>query len=489
MGGAAMTTADFTALLPYLVLTGAVLAVLLAITIFRSHRLAAGLTLAGLALALTALPIAASAAPRAVTPLIMVDGFTLFFVGLLLCAALASAGLAYGYLERRRIQREEFYLLLLTATLGGCVLPASAHFASLFLSLELLTVSLYGMIAYLRTEPLGVEAGIKYLILAAVSSAFLLFGAALIYADRGTLVLGRILLPETATAGLPQPAMLAAGLAMVLVGIGFKLAVVPFHMWIPDIYQGAPAPVAAFMATVSKGAVFALLMRIFSLYDLRSVAGVYAGLAAIAVLSMFAGNWLALLQTNVKRMLAYSSIAHFGYLMVALLAAGASSVTAGALYLAAYFTAILAAFGAVGAIPSAAGEAQDLEAYRGLFRRRPGTAFILTAALVSLIGIPLTAGFIGKAYLLLAGLGSAVWLLAVVLIVTSAIGLYYYLRVILAMAQPPGAEDKSEQRAAPESRLGSLVLAALALGILWLGLYPAPVLDLIQRTAGGVLVF
>ena len=171
-----MTPADFTALLPLLILAGAAIVVLLAITFVRSHRLTAGLTLAGLALAFAALPFAASVAPRAVTPLVEVDGFTIFFDGLLIAAAFAAAGLSYGYLERWRIRREEYYLLLLTATLGGCVLPASVHFASLFLSLELLTVSLYGMIAYLRTEPAGIEAAIKYLILASVSSAFLFSG-------------------------------------------------------------------------------------------------------------------------------------------------------------------------------------------------------------------------------------------------------------------------------------------------------------------------
>jgi len=482
-----MTPADFTALLPYLILAGSAVAVLLSITVVRSHRLTAGLTLAGLALALAALLVAASVAPRAVTTLVEVDGFTIFFDGLLLAAAFATAGLSYGYLERRRIRREEFYLLLLTATLGGCVLPASVHFASLFLSLELLTVSLYGMIAYLRTEPDGVEAGIKYLILAAVSSAFLLFGAALIYADRGTLMLGRILLMGSAPGGVQHPVLMAAGLGMVLVGIGFKLAVVPFHMWVPDIYQGAPAPVAAFLATVSKGAVFAVLIRFFSLYAVASVPGVYTALAVIAAVSMFAGNWLALLQTNVKRLLAYSSIAHFGYLLVALLAAGANSVTAAAVYLAAYFVTILAAFGVIAAVSGSGGEVQELEEYRGLFWRRPGAAFVLTAALISLIGIPLTAGFIGKAYILLAGVGSAVWLLALVLVVSSAIGLYYYLRVILKMTQQ--LEAGPGLPAVAVSRLASIVLAVLALGILWLGVYPAPFLEIIQRTASSVLPF
>jgi len=483
-----MTSADLTALLPYLILTAATVVILLTVAFVRNHRLIAGMTMAALALALASLPRAAAESPRAVTMLIHVDGFSLFFAGLLIAAAFAAAGLSHGYLERRRIRREEFYLLLLTATLGGCILPASTHFASLFLSLELLTVSLYGMIAYLRTEPLGIEAAVKYLILAAASSAFLLFGAALIYAERGTLELGRILLPAASSAGGLHPVLMPAGLAMVMAGIGFKLAVVPFHMWIPDIYQGAPAPVAGFIAAVSKGAVFAALVRVFSLYAFPSAGGIYWGLIAIAVLSMFAGNWLALLQTNVKRMLAYSSIAHFGYLLVALLAAGGNSVMAAAFYLAAYFAAILTAFGVIGALPEG-GEAQSLEDFRGLFWRRPWAAAFFSAALLSLIGIPLTVGFIGKAYVLLAGVGSAVWLLAVVLIVTSAIGLYYYLRVILMMARPQEAEAGPGMRAVSGSRLEQLVLAVLSVLIIGLGVYPAPLLELIQKTAAGVLPF
>jgi NADH-quinone oxidoreductase subunit N len=483
-----MTAAGFVSLAPYLVLTATAVIVMLAIAIRRSHPLTAGLTLAGLALSFLALPFASSEMPE-VTPLLTVDGFALFFAGLLLAAAIAVAALAYGYFERRRIRQEEFYLLLLTATLGGSLLPASVHFASLFLSLELLSISLYAMIAFLRTDSLGIEAGLKYLVMGASTSAFLLFGAALIYTERGTLVLNRILLPETAAPAGTHPALLTAGLGMVLVAIGFKLAVVPFHFWAPDIYQGAPAPVAGYLATVSKGGIFAVLIRLFSRYALASETGVYAVLIAVAAVSMFSGNWLALLQGNVKRLLAYSSIAHFGYLLVALLAASPQwTVTASGIYLAAYFAAILAAFGVIGVISGNVRDVQELEEFSGLFWRRPWAAGVLSLALLSLIGIPITAGFIGKAYVLLSSVGTVVWLLALVLIITGAIGLYYYLRIILVMARAP------ETKAAPagasaESRLANLTLAALAVGILWLGVYPTLLLDLIQRTASGLLLF
>jgi NADH-quinone oxidoreductase subunit N len=479
-----MTAGNLVSLAPYLVLALTAVIVMLAIAVRRSHALAAGLTLAGLALSFLALwPAAAQESPE-VTPLLSVDGFALFFGGLLLAAAFASAALAYDYFERRRIRREEFYLLLILATLGGILLPASVHFASLFLSLELLTVSLYAMVAYLRMDSLGIEAGVKYLILGASTSAFLLFGGALIYVERGTLVLSGILSPEAGA----HPALVTAGLAMVLVAIGFKLALVPFHLWVPDIYQGAPAPVAGYLASVSKGAVFAVLVRIFSGYAIPSDSGMFAVLIAVAAVSMFGGNWLALLQNNVKRLLAYSSIAHFGYLMTALLAAAGLTVTAAGIYLAAYFVAILAAFGVIGAISEGGRDVQAIEDFRGLFWRRPGAAAVLTSAFLSLVGIPITAGFFGKAYVLLASVGTAVWLLALILIVTSAIGLYYYLRVILVMARAPEeAPVPAEKRAG--GRLENLALAGLTAGIFWLGVYPTPLLDLIRRTASALKIF
>jgi NADH-quinone oxidoreductase subunit N len=482
-----VTAGNLVSLGPYLVLALAAVAVMLVIAFRRSHGWTAGLTLAGLALSFLALlPAAAQDSPQ-VTPLLAVDGFALFFAGLLLAAAFAVTALAYDYFERRRIRREEFYLLLLLSTLGGILLPASVHFAALILSLELLTVPLYALGAYLRTDAEGIEAGVKYLVLGSATSAFLFFGAALLYAESGTLVLGGLRPGDASASAGGHPALAAAGLALILVAVGFKLALVPFHLWAPDIYQGAPAPVAGYLATVSKGAVFALLIRIFSRYAIAAEPGVFAVLAAAAAASMFAGNWLALRQDNVKRLLAYSSIAHFGYLLTALLAAGDRTVTAAGVYLAAYFVAILAAFGAIGVLSDGGRDAQRIEDFRGLFWRRPWLAAVLTAAFLSLIGIPVTAGFFGKAYVLLASVRSAVGVLALILVVTSAIGLYYYLRVILAMARAP--EEAPAPAARTGGRLAGAALAGLAAGIFGLGVYPAPLLDLIGRTAAALRLF
>lgn len=469
-----MDTSDLIAILPLLALAGASVAVMLAIAFRRNHAAAAGLALAGLAGAFAALWPAASAAPRQVTPLLIVDSYALFYTGLIVAAAFVVVLLAYGYLEKHETRAEEFYILLLTATLGSAVLASSSHFASLFLGLELLSVPLYVLIAYLQTRPLPLEAGVKYLVLAAASAAFLLFGMALVYAELGTLEFGRMAEMAARGGGLVLP-----GLALMITGFGFKLAVVPFHLWTPDVYEGAPAPVTAFIATVSKGGVFALLLRYFYRIGATDSGPLFLLFTIVAIASMFAGNVLALLQNNVKRILAYSSIAHLGYVLVAFEAGGDLAVQAVTYYLVAYFVTILGAFGVVTLLSGKERDADSLEDYRGLFWRRPWLAGIFTAMLLSLAGIPLTAGFLGKFYVLAAGVSSAIWLLALVLVVTSAIGVYYYLRVVVTMYSREAVRGVMPRLSAA----GGLTLVVLAVLLLWLGTYPAPMIRLIRRAA------
>ncbi|HBY95616.1 MAG: NADH-quinone oxidoreductase subunit N [Ardenticatenaceae bacterium] len=476
-----MTLADLAALLPLIVLSATAVVVMVVIAFHRNHLLTAGLTGLGLVVALITLPLAASTGARQVTALLIVDGYALFYMGLLFAASFAVAALAYGYLEGQGGTHEEFYILLLLATLGAAVLVASSHFASFFLGLEILSVSLYTLIAYPRWRRQSIEAGIKYLILAAASAAFLLFGMALVYAELGTMEFAGIA-SLRATGGPASSALLLTGLGMLIVGIGFKLAVVPFHLWTPDVYEGAPAPVTAFVATVSKGGMFALLLRFFTQVDIRAYGSLFLVFALIAVVSMLFGNLLALLQSNVKRILAYSSIAHLGYLLVAFLTSGALAVTAVTFYLVAYFVTTLGAFGVISALSGREREADTMEDYRGLFWRRPWLAAILATTLFSLAGIPLTAGFVGKFYILAAGVGSALWSLVIILVIASAIGLFYYLRIIVVMYLPPPVEE--EGLAAPSLPLASsLVLAVLLLFLIWFGVYPTPLIDLIQATA------
>lgn len=475
-----MSYAEGMALLPLIIVAVSAVVTMLAISVNRDHGLTATLTIAGLALAICSLQAVSSFLPQRVTALLIMDHYAFFFMGLIFSATIAVALFAYGYLEKRSVVREEFYLLLLLASLGAAVLVASSHFVSFFLGLETLSVSLYTLLAYLRTDERGLEAAIKYLILAAVSSAFLVFGMALVYAQFGTMEF-RKLAGQAARADAGS-IMLLAGTVMVISGIGFKLALVPFHMWTPDVYEGAPAPVTAFVATVSKGAVFGLLLRYFGRPDIPLNSSLFLVFSVIAVASMFIGNLLALFQTNVKRILAYSSIAHIGYLLVAFLAGGPSMITSVTFYLVTYFVTTLAAFGIIIFLSGGDGEADTLDHYRSLAWVRPWTTCIFTAALLSLAGIPLTAGFLGKFYVLSAGVHSSLWFLVIMLVVNSAIGLFYYLRIIRVMFHGP-EEDTGDCLGAPSSlsSAGSIMLAVLFFLLLWLGIYPGPMIEIIRQ--------
>ncbi|RPI57782.1 MAG: NADH-quinone oxidoreductase subunit N [Chloroflexi bacterium] len=489
-----MTASDLVALLPWLVLAAGALVVMLAIAFRRDHRLAAGVAMATLGLALLALPVAATAAPRAVTPLFHVDGYALFYTALLVAATAAVALLSYGYLRGHPETQEEYYVLLLLAVLGSSLLAASSHLVSFFLALELLSVSLYTLIGYLRQRRLCLEAAIKYLVLSGVSTAFMLFGMALLYAGQGTLAFEE-LVGGTSIAQGTWTVPLLAGMALVAVALGFKLSLVPFHFWSPDVYEGAPAPVAALVATVSKGGVLALVLRLFSTLDGVLQSPLVPALGLVAAASMLAGSLLALRQENVKRVLAYSSIAHLGYLLVPLLAGGELATAAATFYLVAYVIAILAALGVVTVLSTPEGDAGTLEGYRGLFWRRPWLGGLLAASLFSLAGLPLTAGFLAKLYLVAAGVGAAspdgqsrgLWWLVGALVLSSAIALYYYLRIVVVMLQQP-TEPEAVGAGRPLVPLGAgLVLALLALGLLWLGVYPSPLLRAIQGAIAGIL--
>jgi NADH-quinone oxidoreductase subunit N len=484
-----MTAAELSYILPLVILAAGAIVGILALAVRRSHVVVFVLTLCTLVLSLAALRIPWVAGRESVTPLIWFDGYAVWFAGLLLAAAIAVAVMSYGYMRGRDVVREEFYILILTAALGGVVLVSSSHFASFFLALELLSASLYVLIAYDRSHPVDAEAGIKYLIPAATSSSFLLFGIAIVYTHTGTMALP-VLADRLPTTWEPGHLLLFLGAAMILIGIAFKLALVPFHFWAADVYQGAPAPVTAFIATVSKGAVFALLLRYFGVMHMRTEGPFFIIFTSAAILTMFAGNFLALQQRDIKRLLAYSSIAHMGYLLVAFLASGALAVAAVSFYLLAYLVTTLGAFAVITALSGKEEDLSRIEDYRGLVLRRPVLATILAVMMFSLAGIPLTAGFLGKFYLVLAGVRSNLWLLVFVLVVNSVIGLFYYLRVIIALYEPvpPTAEQTTGvcvQASAPSgSFIGGILLAALLLSLIWIGVYPGPIIRLIESLTG-----
>jgi NADH-quinone oxidoreductase subunit N len=270
---------------------------------------------------------------------------------------------------------------------------------------------------------------------------------------------------------------------MVIVGIGFKLALVPFHMWVPDVYDGAPAPVTAFVATVSKGGVFALFLRLFAHLSIDTGSGLWNVIALISIASMLAGNVLALTQNNVKRILAYSSIAHFGYMLVAFLAGNTIAASAMTFYLVVYILTSLLAFGIISLLSSPQKELEDLKDYQGLFRQRPGYAVLLTLALLSLASLPPTGGLVGKIFLAAAGVQASLWLPLAALVIGSVIGVFYYLRIAITMFRQP---DHTEQRVLPIRRNAYLTLIILSVILVILGVYPTPLLQLIQRAVTGV---
>jgi len=473
-----MSYAELFGLIPFIVLTASAVLLMLFIAWYRNLAITAAATGGALLLSFVTLPLVQSRGSVAITSLLVMDGYAIFFTGLVLAAALAVVLLSYQYLEHREGHKEEYYLLLLLATLGSAVIVSSSHFASFFLGLEVLSISLYGLIAYPRRSLLCLEAGIKYLILASVADGFLLFGMALIYAKSGTMAFDGVARVVAEGSG----PVLLCGTALLIAGVAFKLSLVPFHLWTPDVYEGAPAPVTALLATISKGAVFALVLRYFAGIDLNSSGPAAIFFTVIAVASMVVGNILALWQVNVKRLLAYSSIAHMGYLLVAFVAGGTTGGTAVGFYLAAYFVTILGAFGVITVMSHAERDADSIDDYVGLAWERPWLAGVFTAMLLSLAGIPLTAGFIGKFYLIAAGVGSALWLMVMVLIVTSVIGLFYYLRVIVAMYTPKERADKGLPESTHAPMAANFALTVLTVLLVALGVYPSPLIRLIEAT-------
>jgi NADH-quinone oxidoreductase subunit N len=488
---------DFTlqhliALLPLLVTSLTAVVVMLAIAAKRNHTVTFILSVAGLNLALLSLIPTLDVAPLEVTPLLLIDNFACYYMALVLAASLACITLIHAYLGGESGKgyprnREELYLLVLLSAAGGLVLVSAQHLAGLFIGLELLSVPTYGMIAYAFFNKRSLEAGIKYMVLSAAGSAFLLFGMALLYAESGNLAfadIGASLMRESSQ-------LVQIGIGMMLIGLAFKLSLVPFHLWTPDVYEGAPAPVAAFLATASKVAVFAVLLRLYQISPAMTGGWLSDLLTLIAIASILFGNLLALLQNNVKRLLGYSSIAHFGYLLVALIASKGLAVEAVGVYLATYVLTSLGAFGVITLMstPYSGRDADALYEYRGLFWRRPYLTAVLTVMMLSLAGIPLTAGFIGKFYVIAAGVEAQLWWLLGAMVLGSAIGVFYYLRVMVTLFM---REPNMHRHDAPfdwGQRAGGIMLLVVALLAFIIGVYPQPLLELVQHAGLVALVY
>ena len=472
-----MNSSSMMALLPILMLSLTVVVLMIQASIKRDQSIAWMITGIGFLVSLWAAGYARGFT-QTVTVLLSVDDWGLYFTTLVLLASVVTLVLSKDTFSPEGERKEEFYLLLVLSVLGAVVLIQSTHMVSLLLGMELMGVALYAMIAFPERGQLPLEAAIKYLVLSACASAMLLYGFALLYAATGDLSYAGIG-TKAILAYAQNPVLVISGTVLVLAGICFKLSLVPFHMWTPDVYEGAPTPVTGFLATVSKGAVFVALARFFiegQLYQYSSLIGV---LSMVAIASMLIGNLLALKQNNVKRLLAYSSIAHFGYLLVVLVALayqdGPLVNEAITFYLGAYILTTLLAFSVVATIAGEEEEKNDIVFFEGLFWRKRIQAMGLTVAMLSFAGIPLTAGFMGKFYIISVGIQSGLWWLLAALVMGSAIAIYYYLRIIFAMSKASKISSDS-----PTQAQDLLVIVLVAM-VIMLGSWPQPFIEIAGR--------
>jgi NADH-quinone oxidoreductase subunit N len=475
-------------LLQIILLTVTTVVVMVTAGFKRDHGLINSLTQAGLFASLLIFVFVDPVLNLQITPLLVIDQYSLFFSALAIIGGIVVTALAYPYFEKHNQQNEEFYILVLLGVLGGVIMACSNHFVSLFIGMEMLGVSLYAMIAYpihssvVAKFPL--EAAIKYLILSGIASAVMLFGMALIYAMTGSFEFSDLVVRNTEPG---SDMFMLVGFLLLIAGIAFKLSLFPFHIWTPDVYEGAPVPVTAFLATVSKAGMIAVALRLLLVAHAFDYAEITVVLSLLAAASMVFGNLLALKQTNIKRLFAYSSIAHLGYLLVVVIAGAAVpamlSIESMSYYMTAYFVMSLGGFAVTSTLSNSGKELDTLSDYQGLFWRNPWMSAVMITVLLSLAGIPLTAGFIGKFYVFATGVESQLWFLLAMLIVGSAIGLYYYLRVIYVMLQPAREDLVNDPATAKLSFSAYAVMLTTAAAIIYLGVYPMPLIETLQSLA------
>jgi NADH-quinone oxidoreductase subunit N len=472
-------------MLPLLIVTGTGLLVLIldaALSAAGQERLS-GVALAGVALAAVALWADWGESGIAFGGMLAADAFTHFCHAIFLLVAALTLLLSRTYLRQTGMDAGEYSALILFSTLGMMIMAGSLDLMTIFLGLETLSISLYILAGFLRAQLRSNEAALKYLLLGAFASGFVLYGIALVYGATGSTNLRRV--AEVLAGGQAHsPALLAIGMGLLIVGFGFKVAAVPFHMWAPDVYEGAPTSVTAFMMAGTKAAAFTALLRILMTGLPAFLPDWSRALWLLAVLTMTVGNLAALLQPNLKRMLAYSSIAHAGYLLVAVVPGtrlGGASVL---FYLAAYACMTLGAFAVMVALARRGEERERIDEFAGLGLRRPALGAAMALFLFSLAGVPPTAGFMGKLYIFSAAVQSGYVGLAVLGVLNSVVSAFYYLRVSVVMYMSPGQDEP----AAPPLA-ASLILAVLLAvwGTLQLGLFPSRFLDEALRSVGALL--
>jgi len=406
--------------------------------------------------------------------MIAVDPFRLFANWIFLGAAAFSVLISFAYVQRQRLQVGEYYALILFSTVGMMLMAAARDLIVIFLALEVMSVAVYALAALNRRDRRSAEAGLKYFILGAFSSGFFLFGIAMAYGATGSTQIGPI--AEAVATGAVHTPFLLAGVMLLIVGFAFKVSAVPFHMWTPDVYEGSPAPVTAFMSVAVKAAAFVAFFRVF----LVAFDGVYeswwAVLWWIAAITMVVANLVALVQSNVKRMLAYSSIAHAGYVLVALVAANELAAAGMLFYLLVYALMNIGAFGIVITVAHQGEDRLQIEDYGGFGWQQPALGVFLTVFLLSLAGFPGTGGFMGKIYLLQGAADARLWVLSIVLVLTTLVSYWYYLRVAWYMwMQEAPTEDAHTGLYVPLPMQAALLAGVLL--VLYTGVLPGAALE------------
>ncbi|MFZ0543495.1 MAG: NADH-quinone oxidoreductase subunit N [Candidatus Sulfotelmatobacter sp.] len=406
--------------------------------------------------------------------MIKVDGFSVFFHVLVIAIAALVILSSYEYLAVQRIRAGEYYALILFGALGMALMSSAIELVLIFIALEISSISSYVLAGFRRHEAASAEASLKYFLLGSFATAFFLYGVALMFGATGSTNIDQI--SSTLRAG-PIPLLAFVAVAFMFVGLGFKVAAAPFHIWTPDVYEGAPAPVVGFMSTAPKAAAFAVLLRVVFVIDVQGLVWV---IWLAAALSMTLGNLGALVQDNVKRLLAYSSIAHAGYLLVAFAAAPVLGISAAMFYTAAYAATNLGAFAVVSHFANAGERYVTLEDYEGLGRSSPLLAATLTIFLLSLIGIPMTGGFFSKFYVFSAAVKANLIWLTIIGVLNSGVGAYYYLRIIVMMYM------RESRKEVPVTAIPSALGAALAccmVATIYFGVFPNRVLQFAQDSA------
>jgi NADH-quinone oxidoreductase subunit N len=444
------TSADYSTIGPLIFLT-VWASVLLLVDLFipkERKGTTALLSAVGLALTLIFTVLQVGDGYTAFNGMVVVDGFSVFVNSLLLVSGLLGVALAYGYVRRMGLERGEYYTLLLFSVTGMMLMAQAADLIVVFLALELLSIPLYVLAAFARPRAESEEAGLKYFLLGAFATGFVVYGTALVFGATGSTNLVTIV--ERAAPGAENLLLLSIGAALILVGFGFKVAAVPFHMWTPDVYQGAPSAVTAFMSSGAKIAGFAALLRVFATAFPSISVDMTGILWALAALTMILGNVVAIAQTNIKRLLAYSSIAHAGYILMAFVPYGDPevapvSIAAGLFYLVAYAITNFGAWGVVIALEKSEGRGLEIGDYAGLARKHPALAAAMTIFMLSLIGLPPTIGLVGKIYLFRAVIDGGFYGLAIIGVLTSLISAYYYLRVVVIMYMRDGEPETERE--------------------------------------------